>query len=209
MVITDIKEGKKNKNRVNIYADEEFVCALYLETAVKYGIKKGLEVSRDDIVSMMQEDEFRYAFDTALKYISYKMRSEKEVRDKLKKAEVSAEAEEHAISKMKELGYIDDAGYAEMYISELSASFGKNAIEQKLFMKGISKEIIRELLAGIEQRELAVSWAEKLFKKYFGDDKYKVKQKVFRAMMTRGFDFDDIKYAVARVSEQGDDYEEC
>ena len=205
MLITDIKEGKKNKNRVNIYADDEFLCALYIETALKYGIKKGIEISKEQVVSMMMEDEQKYAFDLALKYVSYKMRSEKEVRDKLKKSEVSDESSEYAIEKMTELGYINDKEYAEIYVQELSQSFGKAVIEQKLYMKGISKDITRELLNGMQQYELALSWAERLLKKYKNEDKSKRKQKVFRSMMTRGFSFDDIKNAIAEAGEQEDE----
>ena len=45
MKITELKEGQKNKQRVNVYTEEGFLCALYLDTIVRYQIGVGKEFS--------------------------------------------------------------------------------------------------------------------------------------------------------------------
>ena len=210
MVITDILNCKNNKNRVNVYADGEFLCSLYIETVLKNSIKKGCFFSHDDLVQFMKEDEEKYALDRALKYISYRMRSAKEIKEKLKKYNVSENCIDNVIKKMQELGYVNDRLYAETYFSELKQNFGKAVIQQKMYAKGINKEIVHELLSGLDQYALAVLWAEKLFARYKNEDKKNIKQKVFRALMARGFDFDEIRSAVEKTyqvfcEENGDD----
>ena len=60
MIITDISECKKNKNRVNIFVDGSFAFALYLETAIQYGIKKEQDISGIDIERIREDDEKKY-----------------------------------------------------------------------------------------------------------------------------------------------------
>ena len=49
MKITKIEIQKKNKNRVNLYLDEEFYCGLSLETIMKNHLKEGFEINENQI----------------------------------------------------------------------------------------------------------------------------------------------------------------
>ena len=140
MIITDIARCKKNKNRVNIYVDGAFAFALYLETAIQYGLKKDLDISGLDLKKVSQDDEKKYSMDAALKYIAFQMRSKKETRNKLKQKGVSEEAAKETIAKLEELGYLNDRVYAETYASELKERMGGRGIEHKLYEKGIDKD---------------------------------------------------------------------
>jgi regulatory protein len=45
MKITKIEIQKNNKNRVNLFVDDNFFCGLSLETIVKNHIKENQEIS--------------------------------------------------------------------------------------------------------------------------------------------------------------------
>ena len=208
MKITELTEGQKNKQRVNVYTEEGFLCALYLDTIVRYQIGVGKEFSPEELCAAQREDERQFAFETALQYLSYKMRSKNEVAAKLKSKKISQEGICYALQKLTDLHYLDDREYAKLYAQELSARFGKLVIEQKLYQKGIDRQTVQEVTAGLEQRDAALQCAQKLAYKYRGEELQKRRQKIFRSMLAKGFGFEEIKQAVAQTEEQMHD-EEC
>jgi regulatory protein len=202
MKITEIAGCKKNKNRVNVYVDGEFAFALYLETAIQYGLKKDMDIAGLDLKRITEDDEEKFAMDAALKYISYQMRSESEVLKKLKQKGVSESAAGKAVLRLREIGYLDDMAYAKAYASELKERMGSRGIIRKFYEKGIDKELAEEVLRGLgEFSKTAALQAEKLFEKYKDLDKRKAREKVFQTLMRRGFEIDDIRQAVRRDDE--------
>ena len=205
MKITEIASCKKNKNRVNVYVDGTFAFALYLETAMQYGLKKDMDIDGLDLKRITEDDDEKYAMDAALKYISYQMRTEKEVLKKLKLKGISESAADKAVLRLREIGYLDDRAYAQAYAGELKERMGSRGIIRKFYEKGISKEIGEEVLLSLgDFSETAALQAEKLFEKYKGLDKRKAREKVFQTLMRRGFEIDDIRQAVRR--DDGDEF---
>lgn len=75
-----------------------------------------------------------------LKYILYKKRTEKEIRQKFNQEDENML--EDAIEYLKEAGYINDQNYIERSIQEMMAlhNLSLKEMNYKLFAKGISKE---------------------------------------------------------------------
>ena len=203
MIITEISNCKKNKDRVNIYVDGEFAFALYLETVLQTGLGVGMEIGSLDMSKIAGEDEKKYAMDAALNFLSYQMRSKKEVREKLKLKNVSEKTAEYAIKKLEEIGYLDDGKFAATYTEELKERMGKRGIRQKLYEKGIENETIKETLEGLgDFTAILRPQAEKLFQKYGYPNTFKTRQKVIHTLLSRGFELDEIKSAVTGYIEE-------
>ncbi|MDL2237280.1 RecX family transcriptional regulator [Christensenellaceae bacterium OttesenSCG-928-K19] len=199
MVITEVAQGKRNKDRLNIYIDDKFSFACYIETAVKHRLKKGVEVTQALIDSIREEDGQKYAFDTALKFVSRKMRTQKEIEDKLREKEVDEAQIVYAVGKLIEYGYIDDRHYAELYVSELCQKYGVRMIKQKLAQKGIKTELIKEL--PIDAEPALEEHLQKLYRRYEQEEPAKKKQKIIRALLQKGFEYDEIKGAMKGIHE--------
>jgi regulatory protein len=203
MIITDIIVCKKNKNRVNIYVDGQFAFALFAETAVRAGLRKDMDVSGLDLSKIGEEEEKKFAMDAALSLIAYRMRSKKEVLDKLKQKDVAPETADLTVEKLEELGYLNDRNYAAAYAEELKDRMGKRGIRQKLFEKGVDRVIIDETLNSLgDFSEVIRAQAERLFQKNGDADEYKTVQKVIRTLLNRGFELDEIKTAISGIAEE-------
>ncbi len=203
MIITDIIVCKKNKNRVNIYVDGQFAFALFAETAVRAGLRKDMDVSGLDLSKIGEEEEKKFAMDAALSLIAYRMRSKKEVLDKLKQKDVAPETADLTVEKLEELGYLNDRNYAAAYAEELKDRMGKRGIRQKLFEKGVDRVIIDETLNSLgDFSEVIRAQAERLFRKNGDADEYKTVQKVIRTLLNRGFELDEIKTAISGIAEE-------
>lgn len=87
--ITKISTQKKNTERFNIFLDDKYAFSVDADVLVKFELKKGKELDDLDIIEIQYGDEVKKGFNRALDFLSYRMRSTKEVEDHLKKKETS------------------------------------------------------------------------------------------------------------------------
>ena len=83
MKITKLEVQKKNKNRVNLYLNEEFYCGLSLEAVVKYNLKVGQDIEEQKLEFLQTDSEREIAQNKAISYISKYQKTEKELKDYL------------------------------------------------------------------------------------------------------------------------------
>lgn len=129
-------------------------------------------------------------------------RSRKEIMDKILKKGIIPEIAEKVVSRYEEFGYIDDEAYAEQFVYSKTTydKLGKRAISFKLKEKGISEEIIQNVLANIEDEteeeqalELALKKA-KLNKRY---ENQKRTQQIVGQLVRKGYS-GNIAFKVAK-----------
>lgn len=81
--ITKITRQKNNDERYNIFLDEEYAFAVDEAVLIQFELKKGKVLDEFDIGDITYEEEIRKAFNKALQFLSFQMRSEHEVKEKL------------------------------------------------------------------------------------------------------------------------------
>ncbi|NVK73400.1 MAG: regulatory protein RecX [Oceanospirillaceae bacterium] len=137
--------------------------------------------------------------DQALSLLSYREHSSKELADKLKSKGHSEEEICTTIEKLKEINYLNDKRFAEIFVrSRLSKPLGANRILQELTQKGISSSLAKEAIANEDADWFEL--ARQLKERRFGEDAtkdFKEKAKQSRYLQYRGFDFEQIKYALS------------
>jgi regulatory protein len=110
------------------------------------------------------------------------------------------------IEKLKEDNYQSDFRYGEMLLrSRISKQSGPNKIKMELAAKGISDSLIEIILSNVEcdWNELALLAAEKKYKPLKEESTYeeknKAKSKLMRFLNGRGFDSEQIRYALKKL----------
>lgn len=198
MKITKIEIQKKNKNRVNLYLDEEFFCGLSLETVLKNHLKEGIEVEEDKIKFLIFETEKEMALSKAVGYISKCQKTKKEVYKYLIQKGYDEEIINYVISKLEEYNFVDDTLYAKNYIKFKNKNSGSRKIEMELKQKGIKEEVAKESLEKYSNdREFVLMVATKYMKNKEKD--LKNKQKAYRHLASRGFISEDIIFALNQI----------
>lgn len=125
----------------------------------------------------------------AISYVSFRLRSRKEIHEYLSKRIKGNEEYIHlAESRLKELGYIDDEKYTKMFIESRNRSRpkGKKLIQLELRKKGISSDII-EHIDGTADLELARGIAQKKYSLWKKLPVLEQKKKLFGLLQRRGF----------------------
>lgn len=202
--ITDIKPQKFSKGgpRFNIFIDEKFAFGLPAETLVKAGLKIDQDISPSEIDKLIKENDFIRVYDLALKFLSFRPRSEKELNDWFSRKQIGEETKKMADQKLKKYGYVNDEEFAKWWIEqrmEFKAS-GKKLLRMELKQKGIPEEIITRLLDGYIAKnteiELARKVVEKKMKILKGLSKQEIRQKLTQALARRGFSWEVTKQVI-------------
>ena len=89
---------------------------------------------------------FEQAKERAVKYLVLALRTEKEVKDKLRKLNVEEDIIDEVCEYLKGLGYINDVYYTEAYLRQCESipKYSKYEIRMKLIQKGVDKELVSE-----------------------------------------------------------------
>jgi len=207
-LITDIQQQKKNKQRYSVFLDGEYAFSLSDELMLRFNLKIGAQVEKEQLSSMLVEDECKAAFNKGVDYISYCNRTVKQTRDYLLKKEFSEESIDFAIAKLEEYNFLNDMQYAESFVQNKNASalMGRAAIKFKLMQKGIEKQLTEEALEGCfdEKAELAAAQAfvQKNAKKYEALPLRERNMKLSTALARRGFGWDIVRQAISIEEEQ-------
>lgn len=197
-------EPQKKKGRYNIYIDGQFSFGIYEDTLVKFGLRKNDELSENKIKEIRDYDEINFGKKVAYKYLSYKPRSEKELRDKLIKSKISSKNVNKIIKFFKEHNFINDEIYVKSLIdSKISKKpVGKKLLENKLRQKGISKDLIDSAIDlyidDNREEENALILLEKYIKKINKYPSDKQKQKAFRYLLSRGFEYEVVSSVIQK-----------
>lgn len=198
MVITKIEKQRKNSKRVSLFIDGEFACGIYEDTLVKYALKAGDEITKKTIDEIINFDEYLYAKKASFDLLSYRLRSTREIKDKLRAKKISVKTINRTIEHLQEMGLMNDEEFARQFIQSYISTKpkGKNFIRQKLFQKGISKQIADKMLDGIytnvDEKQIALDVLEKYLKRVRAKDISEKKRKIFSYLASKGFNFDII-----------------
>lgn len=207
MKITKI-ERQRRKNRVNIYVDDDFALGIDEEVMIKYNLKVGMEVDNSFIEDILLAEEENNALNDALNFLSYRQRSEKEVYDSLKRKGYAEENIERVILSCKDKNYINDKNFAEAFMRDKVNlnKFGPERIKHELRLKGVSRNIINEVIDfdRSDQYELAKEIADKKIYSYRNDDKKAIYRKMSGFLQRRGFSYDIISKVVKEILNQID-----
>lgn len=203
--ITSIEVQKRNVNRVNVYVDEAFTFAFDAELIYKQGIQKDSIIDVEAIKEIVKEDEFIKCKNSALRTVEKTYKTEKELRDKLTEKGFEEDTIKRAIEFLKEYNLLNDEKYAEMYIKDRLRSQGRNKIKYALIRKGVSEDILLDKLSNIDsedENDTAFKLAEKKYNilKKKESDKYKLSQKLFRFLLSKGYDYDCCNSIVRRLT---------
>lgn len=210
MIITDIQRQKHNDKRFSVFVDGEYTFSVSDVDLLYYKLRVGCEISAERLNEIAESNAYARAKDIALKFLGYRMRSEREIVQRLRREELPPEAVERALDFLKKYGYIDDRRFAESFINEKKRlkGYGGMRLKQELFAKGISREIIDEfsgLMSEDSESLIRAAIEKKLGGRRIEDRKEE--QRLMGFLARRGFSFEDIREAI-REYKNPDEFEE-
>ncbi|MDR0398057.1 MAG: RecX family transcriptional regulator [Candidatus Nomurabacteria bacterium] len=213
MKITAINAQVKDSNRVSISVDGKYSFSLHITQLVEMGVKVGQELDDTRLAELKEASSYGKLYARALEYCLSRPHSQREVQDYLRrktldkkykvrgknelktKEGVSQAVARAVLSRLIELGYVDDHKFTQFWVENrhLRKGVSRRKLQAELISKGVSKVIIDEVLESAprnDQEELCKMVAKKA-------GKYDDEQKLIAYLARQGFNYDDIKQAIS------------
>jgi len=198
--ITALSVQKRNPNRVNVYLDGEF--SFGLTRLVAAWLKVGQELSDAKIDKLLKDDSHEVVFQKIMHYLSYRPRTEKEIRQHMQKSDYEPELIEAVVDQMKEKGLINDLHFAQTWVDNriMHRPRGHKALALELQQKGIERGAIDEVLAEMgDEKETALTAARKYVHRLSVEDWTVFRVKLSAFLGRRGFNYETISETVRQV----------
>lgn len=151
-------------------------------------------------------DDYQRFLNKALRFLSYRSRSEKEVKDYLQKKQAPHEIKQAILDFLKERRFVNDEDFATNWIEQRLRIKHKafRVIEMELKQKGVSKTIIEQAILNSQLSPLNfegdLETARKFVQKKLSQYKELSKQEIYRKMGgflgRKGFEWETIKKAI-------------
>ncbi len=194
--ITRITTQKKNKHRYNIFLqdgnEEKFAFGVDEDVFVQYNLRKGMELSEVMIEKLLHEDTLQQSYAQVLGYLSYRMRTKKEIYDYLERKEVEREHIVQIIEKLIMNNLIDDQEFANSFVRSRiqTTTKGPGLVKQELQAKGITALVangaIKKYDYGVQYKK-ALKIAEKRANRGSHHSINKQQQQLHATLIRNGF----------------------
>ena len=210
--VTALRPTKRDPDRIAVDLDGSFAFALPAPLVADERIDVGEMLDEDRIRSLLAADQAARATEAALVFLGYRPRSEKEVRDRLRRGGFQADAIEHAIARLHDWRYLDDADFARRWIENRTTHRprGRRLLQQELRHKGIDSEIARDAIdaAELDETGAAEALARRRLPSYAGDEPAAIRRRLGAYLARRGYGYDVIRIALDRAlgeaADEGD-----
>lgn len=204
--ITEISVQKKNKNRCNIYIDNIFAFGVSNELIYKENLKVGMIIDEEKLKKIAYEENLINCKETALKIIERSYKTKKEMEKRLLEKGYNLEEINETLKFLERYNFINDESYTKAFIKNKTKTQGKQKIKYALKNKGVSEEIIEEELSNLDMKKEKENANILALKKYNilikrENHKYKIKEKIIRFLISRGYNYEVAKDAVKEMLE--------
>lgn len=197
--ITAIEVQKRSPNRVNIYLDGEY--AFGLARIVAAWLRVGQELDEKKIEQLQAEDARERALQQALLFLSYRARSESEIRQNLRKHEIPEVVIDQTLERLRQDGLSNDNQFAQAWVENRSTfrPRSRRLLATELRQKGLDDDSVKSALENVDDEALAYEAAQKRAVRYKDIEWNDFRKKLSDFLARRGFSYSVITPVVTRI----------
>ncbi len=192
-------EPQKNRNRVSIHLDGEFAFGLARITAA--WLKVGDVMSDERLAKLQADDARERALQQAMLFLSYRPRSEKEIRQNLNKHEIPEEVVEETLERLRENGLANDNKFARVWVENRNTfrPRSRRVLTMELRQKGLDDETVQAAVSDVDENALAFDSARKRAGRFKSLEWGEFRKKLSEYLARRGFPYSVIAPVVTQI----------
>ncbi len=203
------KYKRMNNGIYRVYLENGLIIDLYEDVILKENLLINSAIDENDIKRIKLINDSYDCYYKAIEFLKVSLKTEKEVREKLKKLGFRVEDIDITVERLKKQGYIDDLKYANAFLNTklLTTSYGPFKIRMELEKKGVVSNIIDDVLKKYdenEQKNKITKIVEKQVKANRNKGNNYLKKKIKIDLCNQGF-FPNVVNQVLDNTNFGDD----
>jgi regulatory protein len=168
-IITALQADPSDPDKVHLFIDGKRIMTVAVDVAAAERLSIGQECPPARLERLHQAEELQRVYDSALRFLSYRPRSEREVELRLRKKGYAPEQIATILERLRQRGYLDDLEFARFWVGNRQSFSprGPRLLRSELRQKGVSQEVVDAVLqeqsdaqaeAEQEAEEVAAAW---------------------------------------------------
>jgi len=201
--VTAIRPGR-GRQRMQIFLDGKFAFSLDAAVIRNNGLQLGQELTTDQIEAMVTANQQQRCLDAAAHYLSYRPRSEFEIRHRLQRRGFDSSHIEPVVIRLKEQGLVDDLAFAQFW-KENRESFSPRSqwlTRRELRQKGVAEDIIEAAVDNVDDDDTAYRAAQMKARRLPATDYSSFRYRLGQYLRRRGFNYIVINRVVLRLWQE-------
>ena len=200
--VTAVEPQVKRQNRFSLYIDDHFSMGLSINVAAS--VRVGQELSRTELEALLKAEQLEEARDKALSFLEVRPRSEREIRERLKKKSFPDEIIDQVLTRLGDVKLVDDRDFAKFWVENREGfkPRSKRALQYELRQKGVSSENITRAVKKVDETDSAYRAAHSKALRYQSLDAVAFREKLSGFLARRGFDYSITKKTVERLWQE-------
>jgi regulatory protein len=205
--ITAIDDDPAVKQRQLVHLDDRQALSVHRKTLKELGLAAGQTWNRRDLARQCRELEYSHALDAAIALLSQRARSLADLGRRLRRKGYSSSAVGAVVTKLSDLGLINDERFAEDLMDSLQRreNLGQRAIFDRMRREGLPQTVVARVTEERtdEDREAAraLELARKRLSRMTDVDPMKARRRVYAFLIRRGFAARHAAAALQQASE--------
>jgi regulatory protein len=192
---------KSTKGSVSISLDWVPALNVTREVALSRNFKVGSTLSPEQVLDLIKADDTHRAHLVALRFLGQRPRSEKEVRDRLRRERFPIDIVDREVVRLKDVALVNDASFARFWKEGREASRPRSlrVMKMELRRKGVDGEAIDDVLADVDEEDGAYRAASKRVHTLAGLDEQAFSRRLGQFLQRRGYRYDLARRVVERL----------
>ena len=203
--IERIQPSLHKKDRVLVYLTGGRLLRITPEELLRFDLRPGMDLAEDVLEELNRAAARSLTRQLAAEMAGRRMLSRKELSDRLVKKGTDPQEAQETARWLADLGAVDDAAYAGVIVRHYAAmGYGPGRVRQELQHRGVPRELWDDALAWMPDPEEAID--RFLTTKLRGKTPDRATlQRLSAALQRRGFSWQDIRPALARLDREPED----
>ena len=199
--VTALRSWGGRRKRVSVYLDSKFAFSLEAEVVLAERLKVGQELTSEQIRALAKADSFQRCLNAAMYYLSYRPRSEFELRERLGRRNFDGDSVEEVLAQLKERGLVDDMEFAQFWQDNRQAFSPRSSSLTRLELrrKGVAEEIIGQVVSTVSDAESAYRAALSKARRMPVSDYQSFRRRLGEYLRRRGFSYGVINNTVEQL----------
>ena len=204
-----LKIQKISKSKYKIILDNKEIIT-FDNVILEYNLLYKKELSNDKIIKILNDTKYYEIYNKALKYVTTKMHSKKEIIDYLYPFDITDQEKNKIIKKLSSLNLINDELYCRSFINDKIniSKYGLKKIENMLKKKGIDYNIIQHELEKVDYNIINSNLELKIKRKINSNKRYtnyELRQKLLLYFLNEGYNKETINNYIDKYFKNDDE----